>query len=207
VKIMDYGSPQEEFWAGEFGNSYISRNEASWLLSSNINFFSQVFSSLDSLPSTFLELGANVGMNIKALQQLNADGVYTGIEINNQACIALRETGCKVVNQSILKAEIPELFDFVFSKGVLIHLDPNQLSNVYKKMYEWSRRFIVIAEYYNPNPIKIDYRGHSDKLFKRDFAGEMMDLYPNLTLRDYGFIYHRGKFPQDDITWFLLEKG
>ena len=23
---------------------------------------------------------------------------------------------------------------------------------------------------------------------------------------DYGFAYHRGIYPQDDITWFLLEK-
>jgi spore coat polysaccharide biosynthesis protein SpsF len=44
-------------------------------------------------------------------------------------------------------------------------------------------------------------------LFKRDFAGEMMDRYPDLKLLDYGFVYHRDPaFPDDDITWFLMEK-
>ena len=64
------------------------------------------------------------------------------------------------------------------------------------------------AEYYNPSPISIEYRGHSNKLFKRDFCDEMLDLYQDLKLKDYGFIYQRDKmFPQDDITWFLLEKN
>ena len=44
-------------------------------------------------------------------------------------------------------------------------------------------------------------------LFKRDFAGELLDKYKNkLLLLDYGFIYHRDTYPQDDLTWFLMEK-
>ena len=73
-------------------------------------------------------------------------------------------------------------------------------------MYDWSNRFILIAEYYNPTPMAISYRGNDDRLFKRDFAGEFLDLFPDVVLRDCGFAYHRGTFPQDDITWFLLEK-
>ncbi|NQU32085.1 MAG: pseudaminic acid biosynthesis-associated methylase [Bacteroidetes bacterium] len=42
---------------------------------------------------------------------------------------------------------------------------------------------------------------------KRDFCGEMMDKFNNLKIVDYGFVYHRDtNFPNDDITWFLLEK-
>ena len=63
----------------------------------------------------------------------------------------------------------------------------------------------MVAEYYNPYPTKVPYRDNSDKLFKRDFAGELIDRF-DLRLVDYGFVYHRDKFPQDDITWFLLEK-
>jgi spore coat polysaccharide biosynthesis protein SpsF len=54
--------------------------------------------------------------------------------------------------------------------------------------------------------VEIDYRGHSGKLFKRDFAGEMLDRFPDLKLVSYGFCYHRDEFPQDDSTWFLMEK-
>jgi len=34
-----------------------------------------------------------------------------------------------------------------------------------------------------------------------------MDRHPQLQLVDYGFSYRRDpNFPQDDITWFLMEK-
>ena len=88
-----------------------------------------------------------------------------------------------------------------------IHINPEYLELVYSKLYETSSKYILIAEYYNPTPVEINYRGNEGKLFKRDFAGEMMDKYPNLKLVDYGFIYHRdNNFTQDDMTWFLLEK-
>jgi pseudaminic acid biosynthesis-associated methylase len=71
-----------------------------------------------------------------------------------------------------------------------------------------SKKYICIAEYYNRTPVSINYRGHDERLYKRDFVGEVLDKFPSLTLVDYGFVYHRDpNFPQDDITWFLLEKS
>ena len=50
-------------------------------------------------------------------------------------------------------------------------------------------------------------KDYEEKLFKRDFAGEVLDRFDDLRLFDYGFCYHRDlHFPQDDVTWFLLEK-
>jgi pseudaminic acid biosynthesis-associated methylase len=201
-----FNTPQEEFWAGEFGDLYISRNESENLLASNIALFADIFSSLDKLPLSIMELGANIGMNIKAMQKLSPSAQFTGIEINKQACEILSETGCEVIESSIIDAVTSKTFDLVFSKGVMIHLMQDQLLSTYKKMHEWSNRFILIAEYYNPTPVSIPYRGNSDRLFKRDFAGEFLDLFPDVVLRDYGFAYHRGTYPQDDINWFLLEK-
>jgi pseudaminic acid biosynthesis-associated methylase len=201
-----FNTPQEEFWAGDFGDSYISRNESENLLSSNIVLFADVFSSLDKLPTSIMELGANIGMNIKAMQKLFPNASFSGVEINKQACKILSETGCEVIQSSIVDAVTSKKYDLVFSKGVMIHLMPDQLIPTYKKMYEWSNRFILFAEYYNPTPVSIPYRGNIDRLFKRDFAGEFLDLFPDVVLRDYGFAYHRGTHPQDDINWFLLEK-
>jgi pseudaminic acid biosynthesis-associated methylase len=201
-----FNSPQEEFWSGEFGDNYIGRNESEELLSANIAFFARIFSAIGEMPKTFLELGANVGMNIKAIRALAPRVEFTAIEINKRACEALKRTGCKVIESSVINTELNETFEFVFSKGVLIHLSPDQLPATYEKMYKWSSKFILIAEYYNPTPTELLYRGNQGKLFKRDFAGEFLELFPNLTLRDYGFSYHRGLHPQDDITWFLLEK-
>ena len=81
------------------------------------------------------------------------------------------------------------------------------MPQVYELLYQSSKKYICIAEYYNPKPVEIDYRGHEGKLFKRDFAGEMMDKYKDLQLVDYGFVYHRDyQFAQDDMNWFLLKK-
>ncbi|MDH3208977.1 MAG: hypothetical protein OEL91_01100, partial [Burkholderiaceae bacterium] len=94
-----------------------------------------------------------------------------------------------------------------FVKGVLIHINPNMLALTYNKLYEASQRWVLVCEYYNPTPTSIPYRGHTDRLFKRDFAGEMLDTFADLQLVDYGFAYRRDPaFPQDDIAWFLMEK-
>ena len=68
-----------------------------------------------------------------------------------------------------------------------------------------SKKYILLVEYYSSNPVGVRYRGNKDKLFKRDFAGEMIKKY-NLNLIDYGFVYRFDKNPQDDLTWFLLKK-
>lgn len=89
---------------------------------------------------------------------------------------------------------------------MLIHINPDELPRVYSKLVDTSKRFFIcVAEYYNPTPVEVPYRGHARRLFKRDFAGEMLDRFP-LRLVDYGFAYHRDPFPQDDLTWFLMEK-
>ena len=108
---------------------------------------------------------------------------------------------------SILDFKPDKAWDLVLSKGVLIHIDPDDLPKAYELMYNSSSRYLLICEYYNPTPINMEYRGHTGKLFKRDFAGELLDRYADLTLLDYGFSYRRDpNFPQDDLNWFLLEK-
>ena len=102
---------------------------------------------------------------------------------------------------------VDEQFDLVFSKGVLIHLNPDVLSKVYDKLAKMSRRYVLIGEYYNPTPVSISYRGNEDKLFKRDFASEFLETNSEFRLVDYDFHYKGSEnFSQDDITWFLMEK-
>ena len=197
---------QRAFWAGEFGIEYIGRNKSEDLFASNLSLFSEIFSSTGIAPQSFIEFGANIGMNIKALKSLFPKGTFTGVEINSEACKHLTQV-CDLTYESSIESFKPDvLHDLVLSKGVLIHIDPENLSIVYEKLVRSTRKWLLIAEYYNPTPVGIEYRGHSDKLFKRDFAGEILDKYPEIKLKSYGFRYHRGVFPQDDITWFLLER-
>ena len=199
---------QEIFWSGDFGDEYIDRNQGDQLLASNLNFFNDALSSCSTIQSC-VEFGANIGMNLRALQLLFPGIHCSGIEINKTAAAELGKLigHDAVFNGAISDFEPNKQASLALIKGVLIHINPQQLGVVYEKLYETSNRYILVAEYYNPSPVSISYRGHSDKLFKRDFAGEMLDIYPNLDLVDYGFAYHRdNKYPQDDITWFLMEK-
>jgi pseudaminic acid biosynthesis-associated methylase len=201
---MSFKTEQEEFWATEFGDDYINRNDNHI---ANIPFFSKVIDNTSNLESV-IEFGCNIGLNLKAINALLPKCKLTGVEINNKACDYLHKWGkCKVINQSIFDYNDNDMYSMSIIKGVLIHINPEMLETVYENLYNSSSRYILVAEYYSPNPISLSYRGHSGKLFKRDFAGEMMDKYNNLELVDYGFLYHRDNyFLQDDINWFLLEK-
>lgn len=205
---MKFSTEQEDFWRGEFGSDYILRNQGQSLLASNLNFFSKAFNQAEKINSC-IEFGANIGMNLKALELLYPGIELQGVEINEVACEKLQSLiGDKNThNTSIFDFPISKQFEVSLIKGVLIHINPDKLSLVYEKLYKASSRYILIAEYYNPFPVAIPYRGHQDRLFKRDFAGEFLDIYSDVTLVDYGFSYHRDPaFPQDDITWFLIEK-
>ena len=158
--------------------------------------------------NSFLEFGPNVGLNLMALQQLMPHADLHAIEINQKAYQKLQDSGFKnVVNGSFLEAKLVNFADFVFTSGVLIHINPDELFRAYQALYNASNRYIMVNEYYNPVPVAVDYRGNKERLFKRDFAGELMDRYPDLQLVSYGFIYQRDpNFSQDDTNWFLLEK-
>ena len=205
---MTFKTEQEAFWAGEFGNDYIDRNQGDALLASNLDFFSKAFRATRGIQSC-IEFGANIGMNLKAIQLLHPRIQASAIEINAMAATGLREVIApnNVHNTSILEFAPTRTYDLTLIKGVLIHINPNELPQVYDKLVATSGRYLLVAEYYNPAPVTIPYRGHTDRLFKRDFAGEIMDRHPQLQLLDYGFAYRRDpNFPQDDITWFLMEK-
>ena len=205
---MTFKTEQEAFWAGEFGNAYIERNQGDALLASNLDFFSKALRATRSI-KTCIEFGANIGMNLKAIRLLHPNVEASAIEINAQAAAQLREviTPNNVHSTSILDFEPTRTYDLTLIKGVLIHINPDELPHVYDKLVASCGRYLMVAEYYNPAPVTIPYRGHTDRLFKRDFAGEIMDRHPELQLIDYGFAYRRDpNFPQDDITWFLMQK-
>ena len=205
--IPNYATPQEEFWAGDFGTEYIGRNNSQELLASNLSFFSAALKQASQL-SSCLEFGANIGMNLKALKLLYPKANLKGVEINTDAARQLTDFigSQNVFEGSIFDYPLTDKVDLALIKTVLIHIQPDMLDAVYEKLYQASSRYILVCEYYNTTPVTIAYRGHTERLFKRDFAGDMLDKYSDLILIDYGFVYHRVHPMLDDITWFLMEK-
>jgi len=207
---MTFKTEQESFWAGDFGNAYVERNNIHESIGRRTAVLSKIISRTKGVNS-FLEFGANIGQNLLALRNLNPNCELSAIEINEKARETLKTIpNTKIFGGSIFDFEPAELgqHDFTFTSGVLIHINPDKLKEVYTKMYECSKKYILVKEYYNPKPVEVNYRGHSERLYKRDFAGDLMDLYPDLELIDYKFQYHRDyNFPMDDSTWFLLKKS
>ena len=204
---MKFKTEQEDFWNGQFGDEYANRNSSEQIIAGNLNLFSQIISHTINVESV-LEFGANIGMNILSLKQLLPNAKFTAVEINKTSCEALsKHNWINVINESALNVELHEKHSFVLSKGLLIHINPEALNDFYKTIYNASSKYICLVEYYNPVPVELNYRGFSNKLFKRDFAGEMLKMFPDLKLLKYGFSYHLdNNFPQDDLNWFLMAK-
>jgi spore coat polysaccharide biosynthesis protein SpsF len=204
--VTKYATEQEDFWSGEFGDAYVKRNR--YDISASVAMFARILSKAFGVSSVF-EFGCNIGQNLRAIKILKPGSRISGIEINESAHASAVSDFPDVIHGSILEFDPLSIdaTDLVFTKGVLIHIEPERLPDVYDKMAATGRKYVVMSEYYNPTPVMIDYRGHAQRLFKRDFAGEFMDRHPNFRLLDYGFVYHRDPvFPRDDATWFLMER-
>jgi pseudaminic acid biosynthesis-associated methylase len=207
-QVSSFTTAQEGFWAGEFGDEYSQRNVGSGWIAANLALFARVLARTQGVRSV-VEFGANIGLNLRAVDQLVPDADLAGVEINATAAEELRGWGrAEVFEQTILDFAPSRTWDLSLIKGVLIHINPDELPNVYDKLVASAGRYVCVVEYYNPTPVALSYRGHADRLFKRDFAGEILDRFPSLRLVDYGFCYRRDpNFPQDDVTWFLMEKA
>jgi len=96
--------------------------------------------------------------------------------------------------------------DLAFTCGVLIHVHPEDLFRFCSEIYRVSRRYIDCMEYFSPEPVEMNYRGHQGLLFKSDFGAFYLDNWPGLRLLDYGFFWKRiSGF--DNVNWWLFEKG
>jgi pseudaminic acid biosynthesis-associated methylase len=196
---------QERFWEGDFGITYTDRN--SIRPEDRLPFFRKVLQETVGVISV-CELGANRGHNLIAIQKLSPNFQLTGIELNEKAFSELsQQSNITAIHSSIQDFAPQETFDLLFICGVLIHLNPDDLTETYRKMFRLSSRYILINEYYNPTPTELTYRGHEKKLFKRDFGGEFIDANEiGVRVVDYGFLWQRLEPAWDNSTWWLFEK-
>jgi spore coat polysaccharide biosynthesis protein SpsF len=203
-----FSTEQEAFWAGPFGSAYVERNRDAQLIGSATYRFARILANIGPIRSA-IEFGANIGLNLRALRALLPTIDLCAVEINPDAhreLTTLPQLDARLA--SLLEFEPTRTYDLAFTSAVLIHISPSALPRAYDRLYRSSHRYIVIQEYFSTNPAEIVYRGHSQKLFKRDFAGELLDRFSDLKLRDYGFFYRRDlNFSSDDLNWFVLEKS
>lgn len=196
---------QEKFWKDKFGKEYISRNK----LVNKFQFIGKNLINNKIKIKSAIELGSNIGLNLDAIKKIYPRIKTFGVEINNHAFNILKKKHL-ASNCSILEFIVKEKFDLVITLGVLIHQNPKTLNQIYEKIYELTKKYIYISEYFNPTPVVVTYRGNKNKLFKRDFAKEIWMKYPKLKLINYGF--HWSEDPSferntcDNENWFLFKK-
>ncbi|MBJ26643.1 MAG: methyltransferase type 11 [Rhodospirillaceae bacterium] len=201
---------QLEFWRGEFGDLYIGRNTPEDVVyPSRVEMWKKILSVFPDLPSSILEVGSNIGNNLKILDQLLDVEIYA-LEPNAKARETLKKnieiTEDKIFNGSAKDLPIDSSkIDLVFTSGVLIHIAPEDLQSSCAEIYRVSRRYILSIEYFNPTPIQIPYRGHDGVLFKRDFGSFWIENFPNLKVIDYGFFW-KPQTGLDNLTWWLFQK-
>ena len=202
------GTPQdaarlEALWSGEFGDAYTERNAAAgderrrfWL------------ATLEEFPaSRVLEVGCNLGANLRWIERAGGPGAVCGVDVNLHALGRLGRAvpAARPVAATALGLPFRErAFDLVFTVGVLIHQPPAALPAVMAEIVRCSRRFVLCGEYYAPEPTEVAYRGQTGALFKRDFGGLYRQLFPGLTLRKQQFLSKADGW--DDVTFWMFEK-
>lgn len=201
---------QEKLWQGAFGTEYHQRNKPE----NRMSFWSQILGPQVLRDAwSVLEPGAGKGENLTAIRDARMahleiamdSNKLTGIEVNHTACEVMQGKGFTTHNDAFLNVRLDERFPLVLTRGFLIHVPTGALLPTLAKIYNASSRYICFAEYYSPVRREVAYHGHGSALWIDDFAGKLMEQYPDLKLLDYGFKYHKDQ-NGNDLTYFLLEK-
>lgn len=200
-------------WTGEFGDDYTDRNIPDDVnIANRVMYWTGVFSNLTTVPMSMLEVGANVGANLVAI-----DTIYSTIgkpvtlyynEPNNKALKIIKEQTIRDIRKVDGTAQGLNVsdgaVDLSFTCGVLIHIHPNDLSKAMEEIYRASKKYIVCSEYFSPDLREIQYRGKSGMLWTRDFGSEWLDKF-KLRCINYNFAWKR-LTGMDNLTTWVFEK-
>lgn len=204
-------SDQAYLWRGHFGNEYIARNPANAdAIRASATLWAQILRCFQgNPPKTILEVGANIGINLRALRVL-ANAELFALEPNKEARQQLIADGVVPAKNTLegiaTQISLPDSsIDLVFTRGVLIHIHPNDLLASCREMHRIARRYIVSIEYFAANPEEMTYRNQPNALFKRDFGAFWLDNFSDIRVLDYGFAWQR-LTGLDNLTWWAFEK-
>jgi pseudaminic acid biosynthesis-associated methylase len=209
--MMKPGEKQLEHWRGQFGDAYIERNTATAeRVQQRAVAFGHILQHVSGAPLRgILEVGANIGLNIRALQRLTTAELHA-VEPNRHAREILVGDGV-LRPDCVHAADASELpfpdtsFDLAFTCTVLIHVPDEALQRACREIHRVSRRWILCMEYFSPTPVMIPYRGRDDLLFKRDYGALWLDGFSDLEHVANGFFWKRTT-GLDDVNWWLFRK-
>ena len=204
------GVPSLEQWTGAFGDAYVDRNAFSPAkLKPGMAAFERMLPGRGA--RSILEVGSNVGLNLRYVRALRPTAKLFAVEPNAKAFAQLtREPSLALAGAWQASAQALPLaddsVDLAFTCGVLIHVPPDELGRATDEIVRVSRRYVLCAEYFSHTPTEAPYRGQSGLLFKRDFGAWYADRFPQLRCTNYGFLWQRELPAFDNIHWWLFKK-
>lgn len=207
---------QESTWSSNFGKDYTDRctfdtKELNNLYKneygiSRLEMNNSFLKGLGLENKRVLEVGCNVGNQLRQLQQVAFENLY-GIELQEYAVEKAKSLtqGINIIQG--IGDDIPfkdRFFDMVFTSGVLIHISPEKIEKVLDEIYRCSREYIWGFEYYADEYTQVTYRGNTELLWKTNFAKLYLDRFSDLELvKEEKFKY----INNDNVdSMFLLRK-
>jgi pseudaminic acid biosynthesis-associated methylase len=195
----------EGLWSGEFGDDYVERNRAA--SDGRRPFWEHVLGLLAA--TSALEIGCNVGGNLRWLAELLGAENVAGVDVNERALAVVRSQLPGVDARVASARELPFAdgsFDLVFTTGVLIHQSPDELPRVMDEIVRCSRRYVLCGEYRADELEEIPYRGQRGALYKQDYGRLYQERFPRLRLLEEGFL-PKSEGVWDDVTYWIFEQG
>ena len=193
---MNHGtaeSQQKERWSGDFGRDYTDRNTLSGsqldsLYQTNYGITRRQLNEtfLRDIPgdARILEVGCNSGNQLLLLQEMGFTN-QSGAEVQSYALelASARVQGAQLSQASALDLPYDDgNFDLVFTSGVLIHISPADLPRALDEIHRCAKTWIWGMEYYAPEVVQVNYRGHDDLLWKMDYVKRYLDRFGDLEL-------------------------
>ena len=193
----------EELWAGEHGDEYVDRNFDAY--SKRGPWWHKMIAQ--TTPTRVLEVGCNVGGNLRYIAKEAPDAQIYGIDINRKALGIVKDI---VPDGNFMLEHASDLpfkdgwFDFAFTMGVLIHQPDESLETVMREIVRVSRKYVMCGEVYSAERNSIPYRGIPESFIGRDYGGIYQKIAPELTLVDSGEMGKDEDF--DTLHYWLFEK-
>jgi pseudaminic acid biosynthesis-associated methylase len=207
---------QTNRWSSEFGKSYTDRNpmtveEMDELYRANFGVTRTALNErfLGELDRgiRILEVGANVGTQLRCLRALGFQELY-GIELQQYAVDQAHadSTRINLIRGSAFDVPFRDgFFDLVFTSGVLIHIGPDDIGRALDEIHRCSRRWIWGYEYYADALTEIEYRGEQNLMWKADYPKLYTERFPDLRLVQQEILPYVSSEQRD--VMFLLERS
>jgi pseudaminic acid biosynthesis-associated methylase len=195
----------EMLWAGDFGKKYTERTEM-FPYALRWKFLKSILE--DNIIKSILEVGCNTGFNLGMMKEwMPRPHDIWGCDINDSNVQAVRQRWPDIQCCWASGFDLPfkdDMFDLVFTSGVLIHQKPEEVDAMMQEIIRVSGKYVMAIEYFEQTFREIEtYSGGRGTAF----AGPYGDIYE----KRYGLkTISSGLLEKDDgwdeCTWWLFAK-